>query len=76
MNEEWNRFIAGKWQKEMPQKSGKYPVKSFRKENETMAGYSFEVVFEDRVTHECRSVHSWGGLWWSEPLPDEMPVMP
>lgn len=76
MNEEWTRFLGGKWQKDMPKQSGRFPVKAFAGEGKTEESYSFAIVFEDQVTHEHRSVHSWGGLWWSEPIPDELPREP
>lgn len=60
----WEVFLNGHWQKEIPQKAGEYPTKSV----DDYAG-GLIVVYIDRDTKRAKSTKSWGGYYWSEPLP-------
>jgi len=74
--EQWNTFLCGHWQKSMPQKEGSFPIKALDGKGGTLPGIHFELVYLDPKTQEFKSVYGWGGLWWSEPQPKEMPLRP
>lgn len=62
---EWLAFLEGRWQKELPNQAGLY----FRRTRDGFPGGT-DLVYQDPHTREYRSVHSWGGDWWSKPIPD------
>lgn len=64
MNTPWETFLSGHWQRDVPQKSGNYPVATRDKLD---AGFRVVYLHPDG---EYRSVYEHGGWWWSEPLPD------
>lgn len=63
---EWDTFLNGHWQKEMPKKVGEYPLATLDGE---LGGRGL-VYFAGGF----RSVHTWRGWWWSEPIPDMPPL--
>lgn len=66
MNDAWTRFLDGRWQQEMPERIGEYPVATRSGDlGETRIVYRHEGKL-----HVANSVSGWGGWWWSEPLPD------
>lgn len=68
----WQKFLSGKWQDNMPNKAGTYPVKSINN-NIPDEGFTFMTIYQNPDNRLFKSVHSWGGLWWSESMPNELP---
>ena len=72
MNEEakkeWERFHSGHWTKSQPQHVGYYIVAS----NDGSGSYDIcaTPVYIYELGAKFLSVQSWGGLWWSERLPE------
>lgn len=71
---EWERFLTGKWQLEMPQQEGRFPVQPRNDAGFPIyAGdWGVEVIYKDPRTGNFKSVHDWGGFWWSEPFPRKL----
>jgi hypothetical protein len=59
---EWQRFLLGRWQREMPSRPGRYPVAD-RAGNHS--GYVTIVLNKGKA----ESVQFWDGWWWSEAEP-------
>ncbi len=59
---QWQKFLNGKWQKEMPIKPGNYPIAD-RLGND--AGYNLIILNKGKP----ESIKNWQGWWWSEPQP-------
>jgi hypothetical protein len=77
---EWKRFHSGKWVREMPQKVGYYVVAARMGVSYPTSAPVYDIsmttliyVFEDPWPGrqgQLTCTRTWGGLWWSEPLPD------
>ena len=74
IRQQWERFLNGHWQEKMPEATGSIPVKA-REEDRTKgtAGYHTVTTYADPVTGKIKPVRPWGGFWWSERMPDELP---
>ena len=68
---EWEQFLTGHWQRELPKVEGRYLLATKQGEptSETV------VVYRDPRTCDIRGQKSWGGWYWSEPTPD-LPAAP
>ena len=64
-------FMRGEWTLEMPDKPGTYPVCG---RNCPPDGSTIVVVYLHSTTGKPTPTHTWGGWWWSEPLPDLPPT--
>ena len=65
MPAEWEWFLTrGKWVLEIPQAEGEYPIMTTQCEQ---AGTN--LVYLDLATNEYKVTKSWGGFFWSLPLP-------
>lgn len=64
LKEKWKNFLNGHFQKELPQKAGRYPVR-------TSDGYDggFITIYIHPDTKKAKATTPWGGEYWSEPLP-------
>lgn len=68
-NADWQKFASGKWQKEMPQQEGNFPIAN-------RDGVIFPVPKNIRNIDGIFYPRSpWHGWWWSEPMP-ELPCPP
>ncbi len=61
---EWEAFLNGHWQKEIPQKEGLYPTAA---RNGDRAHDKVVYYFYDRYEP---APGPWSGWWWSEPFPE------
>ena len=63
---DWLNFLKGKWVQDMPLQEGTY----FLADNEgRQCGNKGIVYIDSKPPHSCKSVESWGGYWWSVPIP-------
>lgn len=63
---QWERFLNGHWQLEVPQKPGKYPTKHLTKDWQ----YPDIVVYEHLDGTYHSTTPDFGGYIWSEPRPN------
>ena len=85
---EWDRFYSGKWQREMPEVVGLYPIATRQGEhagtthivwNPKEEAYFTPQFMRTKKGELLTPVYngtSWGGYWWSEPLPDRFLLTP
>jgi hypothetical protein len=66
--DEWQRFMSGYWQKEIPRRPGLYPV-AFLDGAQDLSG---RLVYMHK--DEPKSDVGWDGWWWSEPYPGLPPI--
>jgi hypothetical protein len=65
------KFVAqGKWQREMPTEEGVYFVRA----RDVPVGQNMITLYKD-PEGKIKSTQSWGGWWWSKPIP-ELPPTP
>jgi hypothetical protein len=69
----WERFLGGHWTREQPTKPGHYPVQGV-KCGEVDGNTPSILVIVYKAKGELRLTQSWGGWWWSEPLPNLPPT--
>jgi hypothetical protein len=69
--EKWNKFLQGHWQREKPLVEGLYPLATLDGDLTSDKG----IIYKDPETGNMKSVRTWGGFWWSEPVPD-LPAVP
>ena len=63
----WFQFLSGRWSLIKPTKPGIYLTKT----KDCLTGFGSEAVcYLDPTTKEPKLVRSWGGYFWSEPIPD------
>jgi hypothetical protein len=62
----WDKFLNGHWQREMPQKRGRFRLASV----DGSFVPEFGIIYFDPTEKKYCSVSNWGGWWWSEPMPD------
>jgi hypothetical protein len=64
----WERFLGGHWTRVRPTKPGYYPVEGVAcGQLPGKAPSTTVLAYDDQGT--LRFSQSWGGWWWSEPLP-------
>ena len=64
----WATFLDGHWTREKPRRPGYYPVQGVGC-GEVDGSTPSVLVIAYESEGEIRFTQSWGGWWWSEPLP-------
>jgi hypothetical protein len=64
----WERFLGGRWTRERPRKPGYYPVEGVQS-GEPDGSIPSKMVLVYEAEGKLCFAQSWGGWWWSEPLP-------
>lgn len=64
----WQQFLLGYWTLERPTKPGHYPVCGIACSSVSGVVPSETVVVFDK-NGQLKFSQTWGGWWWSEPLP-------
>lgn len=67
----WTEFLQGHWTREMPLRSGTYFLADSKRRQCGERG----IVYLNPETNLPKSVDSWGGYWWSVPIPN-LPSVP
>lgn len=68
LSDRWALFLGGHWTRERPTKPGYYPVEAVTCGDQDGVVPSLTVLAYDDHG-QLRFAQSWGGWWWSEPLP-------
>jgi hypothetical protein len=69
----WERFLGGHWTRERPTKTGYYPIQAIKSGDPDGTPPSMLILVYE-LDGEIHYTQSWGGWWWSHPLPDLPPA--